>query len=243
MAGSIALLAPYGDINAGATFRTLEKKPDDLGVITGRGGDIDIFLDGDLEVNRERVFALQGDLLVWSSNGSIDAGKGAKTVTSVPDPIVTFDANGNAVVTFPPAVDGSGLNAVNAFLFAPRGAINAGDAGIRTSGNLTLGAVEVIGTDNIDVGGVSVGVPASASVPTSVTDAGSLSSSATSMAEDSTSGAGGADDDGQGSEPLGLLSVEVVGFGEPGAAPRSDVGAFETGSESDDEDEDEEQRR
>lgn len=239
--GSISMLAPYGDINAGATFRTLEKEPDDLGVITGNGGDIDIFLDGDLQVNRERVFALQGDLLVWSSNGSIDAGKGAKTVTSVPDPIVTFDANGNAKVIFPPAVDGSGLNAVNAFLFAPRGAINAGDAGIRTSGNLTLGAVEVIGTDNIDVGGVSVGVPASASVPTSVTDAGSLSSSATGMAEDSTSAAGSAGDDGQGSEPIGLLSVEVVGFGEPGAAPRSDVGAFETGTRN--ADEDNEQRR
>lgn len=239
--GSIALLAPYGDINAGATFRTLEKKPDDLGVITGRGGDIDIFLDGDLQVNRERVFALQGDLLVWSSNGSIDAGKGAKTVTSAPDPIVTFDTNGNAVVTFPPAVDGSGLNAVNAYLFAPRGAINAGDAGIRTSGNLTLGAVEVIGTDNIDVGGVSVGVPASASVPTSVTDAGSLSSSATSLAEDSTGGLGADDGAGQGGDNLGLLSVEVVGFGAPGAAPRSDVGAFENDTKS--EDEDEEQRR
>lgn len=217
--GSIAMLAPYGDINGGATFRTLEKEPDDLGVITGRGGDINMFLDGDLRVNRERVFALQGDLLVWSSNGSIDAGKGAKTVTSVPDPIVTFDANGNAVVTFPPAVDGSGLNAVNAYLFAPRGAINAGDAGIRTSGNLTLGAVEVIGTDNIDVGGVSVGVPAAASVPTSVTDAGALSSSATSLAEDSAGGLGGAGADAaQGSELIGILSVELLGFGDPDTA-------------------------
>lgn len=243
--GSIALLAPYGDINAGATFRTLEKKPDDLGVITGNGGDIDIFLDGDLQVNRERVFALQGDLLVWSSNGSIDAGKGAKTVTSVPDPIVTFDANGNAVVTFPPAVDGSGLNAVNAYLFAPRGAINAGDAGIRTSGNLTLGAVEVIGTDNIDVGGFSVGVPASASAPTSVTDAGSLSSSASSMAEDSTSGVGDGNA-GQSNETLGMLSVEVVGFGTPGAAPATDVGAFEAATDSaqrEQEDDDEKRRR
>ena len=173
-----------------------------------------------LRVNRERVFALQGDLLVWSSNGDIDAGKGAKTVTSVPDPIITFDANGNAVVTFPPAVEGSGLNAVNAFLFAPRGAINAGDAGIRTSGNLTLGAVEVIGTDNIDVGGVSSGVPTTASVPVGVTDAGALANS-TSLAEESTSSLGGEGDEQQG-PTLGLLSVEVLSIGDEGDLEKSE---------------------
>lgn len=208
--GNISMLAPYGDIDAGATFRAIEKNSDELGIIAGRGGDIGIFLDGDLRVNRERVFALQGDLLVWSSNGDIDAGKGAKKITSVPDPIITFDANGNTVVTFPPAVEGSGLNAVNAFLFAPRGAINAGDAGIRTSGNLTLGAVEVLGTDNIDVGGVSTGVPTAASVPVGVTDAGALANS-TSLAEESTSSLGGEGDE-QG-PTLGLLSVELLGFG------------------------------
>lgn len=215
--GSIEMLAPFGGINAGATFPAIAKKSDQLGVITGRGGDINIFLDRDLQVNRERVFALQGDLIVWSSNGSIDAGKGAKTVTSVPDPIVTFDANGNAVVTFPPAVDGSGLSAVNGYLFAPRGAINAGDAGIHTSGNLTVGAVQVIGADNIDVGGVSTGVPvASTGIGAAFVGASSISNSGNSLAEDSTSGLGGSGD--QEGGDLGLLSVEVLGFGEsPGA--------------------------
>jgi hypothetical protein len=210
--GDIEMVAPYGDIDAGATFRALEKQSDELGVIAGSGGDIDIFLNGDLRVNRERVFSLQGDLVVWSSNGDIDAGKGAKTIASVPDPIVVFDQNGNAVVIFPPAVNGSGLSAVNAFLFAPRGAINAGDAGIRTSGNLTLGAVEVIGADNIDVGGVAVGVPTTASIPVGVTDAGALANS-TSLAEESTSSLG--DDAGaQGGETLGVLSVEVLSIGD-----------------------------
>jgi filamentous hemagglutinin len=211
--GSIALSAPYGSINAGATFRAIEKPSDELGVITGRGGDIGIFVDGDLQVNRERVIALQSDLLVWSSNGSIDAGKGAKSIVSVPDPIVTFDANGNVVVIFPPAVEGSGLSAVNGYLFAPRGAINAGDAGIRASGNLTVGAVEVIGADNIDVGGVSVGVPATTnSVDVNVADAGALASSATSLAEDTTSSLGS--EDAEAETALGILSVQVMGFGD-----------------------------
>ncbi len=211
--GGIELLAPYGDINAGATFRAIEKPSDELGVITGRGGDIDIFLDGDLQVNRERVIALQSDLLVWSSNGSIDAGKGAKSIVSVPDPIVTFDNNGNVIVIFPPAVEGSGLSAVNGYLFAPHGAINAGDAGIRASGNLTIGAVEVIGADNIDVGGVAVGVPAeTTSVDIPLVDTGALTDSATSLAEESTSGVG--DENPAADTPLGILSVNVMGFGD-----------------------------
>lgn len=211
--GTIDLLAPYGSINAGATFRAIEKPSDELGVITGRGGDINIFLDGDLQVNRERVIALQGNLLAWSSNGSIDAGKGAKSIVSVPDPTVTFDSNGNVIVVFPPAVEGSGLSAEDAFLFAPRGAINAGDAGIRASGNLTIGAVEVIGTDNIDVGGVAVGVPSdTTTVDIPVVDTGALTENATSLAEESTSSIGG--DDPAADSELGILSVKVEGFGD-----------------------------
>jgi hypothetical protein len=47
----------------------------------------------------------------------------------------------------------------NVYLAAPSGAINAGDAGIVSAGDLTLAAVEVVNADNIDVGGASVGVP------------------------------------------------------------------------------------
>lgn len=213
--GDIDILAPYGAINAGATFRAIEKASDDLGVIAARGGDINIFLDGDLQVNRERVFALQGDLVAWSTNGDIDAGKGAKTIISVPDPIVTVDANGNTIVTFPPAVDGSGLSASgNAYLFAPGGVINAGDAGIRVEGNLVVASVEVLGADNIDVGGTSTGVPtAPAGVDAGVADASSLSSSATSLAEEQTGSIGNADED-QSGDSLGELKVELLGFGD-----------------------------
>jgi filamentous hemagglutinin len=46
-------------------------------------------------------------------------------------------------------------------LIAPRGDVNAGDAGIRVAGNLNIAAVQVIGAANITVGGTSSGVPAS----------------------------------------------------------------------------------
>jgi hypothetical protein len=52
-------------------------------------------------------------------------------------------------------------------LIAPKGAVNAGDAGIRVAGNLNLAAQVVIGAGNITVQGTATGVP--------VSEAGALS--------------------------------------------------------------------
>jgi len=217
--GSLTMLAPGGDINAGAADAgIIDKDPADLGIVTARGGDINIAVDKDLLVNSTRVFALQGDLLIWSSNGNIDAGKGAKTVTSIPDPITTIDPNtGNTIIEFPPAVSGSGLQGENAALFAPRGAVNAGDAGIRTSGDLTIGAVEIVGTDNIDVGGVEVGFSTSDVVAVAPPGASSAASAATQGMTDQAGMLSDANDAGertiQGTE-VAFISVEVLSFGE-----------------------------
>lgn len=220
--GSIDLLVPGGLINAGAADADIiQKNADELGIVAARDGDINVFVDGDFLVNSTRAFALQGDLLVWSSNGSIDAGRGAKTVTSIPDPITRIDAQtGQTIIEFPPAVEGSGLQGVNAFLFAPRGVINAGDAGIRTSGDLTLSATEVIGADNIDVGGVAVGVPVgNTGVGASFAGASNVASAATNQAVESTGSIGSGGDGAQEEAAVGVLSVQVVGFGD---CPASD---------------------
>jgi hypothetical protein len=212
------MLVPGGFINAGAANADIiSKGASELGVVTAKAGDINVFVDGDLLVNSTRVFALQGDLLVWSSNGSIDAGKGAKTVLSIPQPITRVGPTGEIVIEFPPAVEGSGLQGRNAFLFAPNGAINAGDAGIRTAGNLFLSASEVIGADNIDVGGIAVGVPVTTTtVSSSIAGASSVASSTTKVAEDSINRIGDeeAADAAAVKETLGMLMVEVLGFGD-----------------------------
>ncbi len=217
--GNLTMLAPGGNINAGAADSgIIAKQPGDLGIVTARGGAINIAVDRDLLVNSTRVFALQGDLLVWSSNGNIDAGKGAKTVTSVPDPITRIDADGQTIIEFPPAVAGSGLQGVNAALFAPRGAVNAGDAGIRTSGDLTIGAVEVVGTDNIDVGGVEIGFSSSDVAAVAPPGASAASSAATKGVESQAGLLGDADESGartlQGTQ-VSFITVEVLGFGPP----------------------------
>jgi hypothetical protein len=184
--GGINLFVPGGLVNAGVASSTKVNKPvDQLGIVTSRGGDINIFARDSILVNQSRVFALDGDLLVWSSEGDIDAGRGAKTAVSAPPPIVTTDQSGNVSVEFPPAVAGSGLLGKNAFLFAPKGVINAGDAGIRATENLTLAAVKVIGADNIDVGGIAVGIPVTdTGIAAGLTGVSALASSVTKNAEE-----------------------------------------------------------
>ena len=53
-----------------------------------------------------------------------------------------------------------GVPAGNANLIAPRGTVDAGAAGIRVSGNLNIAALQVLNAFNIQVQGVTVGVPA-----------------------------------------------------------------------------------
>ncbi|MCU0935067.1 MAG: filamentous hemagglutinin family protein, partial [Gammaproteobacteria bacterium] len=228
--GSITLVAPGGRVNAGVTATTgLSKGAADLGVVAQREGDIRAFVRDDFEVNESRVFTLDGgDILIWSSSGDIDAGRGAKTAIAAPPPRVTFDTNGNAVVQFPPAVAGSGIRAAvttpgrqpgSVSLFAPAGVVRAGDAGIESAGNLTIGAIAVIGSDNISAGGQSVGVPVAqtgslaagltgvSNAATSATKA--TEAQATAVAEKQSTAASQA----AAQQALALITVDVLGFG------------------------------
>ncbi len=219
--GNINLVVPGGLVNAGvAGSTTVNKKADQIGIVAARAGNIDAFVRDDFLVNSSRVFALDGgDILIWSSIGNIDAGKGAKTALSIPPPITTFDANGNAVVQFPAAISGSGIRGAvstpgrkpgDVFLIAPVGVINAGDAGIGTAGNLTIAATAVLGADNIQVGGASVGVPTdTGGLGAGLAGVGDIAATASKLAEDATRGLGA-----QANERQGFLGVEVLGFGE-----------------------------
>jgi hypothetical protein len=227
--GDIRLLVPGGAINAGiATPPTafgLNKAAQELGVVAQRSGNVYAAAFGDFEVNESRVFSADGDdILVWSTLGDIDAGRGAKTAISAPPPSITFDAEGNPVIKFPAALTGSGIQTLasspgvdpgNVFLFAPRGVVNAGDAGI-VAGNLTIGATAVLGADNISVSGVSVGVPVdTGGFAAALTGVSAVASSASNAAADTV----GPSRQAQSETPLadqalGFLDVFVTGFGE-----------------------------
>jgi hypothetical protein len=113
---------------------------------------------GDFAVNQSRVFTLtRGDLLLWSGAGNIDAGRGAKTVTGAPAPVLRLDSNGNLVFDTSGSFSGSGIAVLSADsnldLFAPAGEINAGEAGIRSKGNAFLAAERVVNAIDIQVAG------------------------------------------------------------------------------------------
>jgi filamentous hemagglutinin len=225
--GNINLLAPGGNVDVGLPVPGVNKKSEELGVIARGAGNVNIFLDGDLNVNQSRVFALGGgDISVWSSHGDIDAGRGAKSAFAVADPKYSFDANGNLIVEFLAPVAGSGIRtsappagnaeAGDVGLYAPGGVVNAAEAGIGGN-NVTISATAVLGAGNIQVGGVATGVPAATTVSLAagLTGVGNVAANATQAAEASANmNKDRMDDAKNGShKQLGTISVELLGFG------------------------------
>lgn len=159
----ITLLAPGGGVNAGEIASSgAGKKPNELGIVTVSGGSIAAAVRDDFAVNQSRVFTLaQGDLLLWSSRGNIDAGRGAKTVTGAPSPVLRLDNEGQLIFDTSGSFSGSGIAVLSAGsdldLFAPAGEINAGEAGIRSKGNAFIAAERVVNAVDIQVGGKSSG--------------------------------------------------------------------------------------
>jgi len=178
-------------------------------------------------VNQSRILTVAGgDVMLWSSEGDIDAGKGKKTATSVPAPIIKTDSQGNVTQELQGATSGSGIGALSSGdvlagdvdLIAPKGTVNAGDAGIR-AGNLNIAAQVVLGADNISVSGKSTGTPvvdasfvtASASGATAGGD--DVSKAVAALSQSAADAAKNAQALSDAFKPS-FVRVEVVGFGE-----------------------------
>jgi hypothetical protein len=221
--GDIDIMTPGGLVNAGLASPGQLKKPggqSNLGVLTIRGGSIRAYVREDFLVNQSRVFTLGGgDIMLWASYGDIDAGRGAKTASATPPPQVVI-RNDQVVLDTTNSVSGSGIGVLLATagiapgdvdLIAPRGEVNAGDAGIRVAGNLNIAALRVLGADNIQVSGASTGVPVAQStgaVASVAAGAGSTAAAATQGAADLARS--GMQDSGY--RPS-FITVRVLGFG------------------------------
>jgi hypothetical protein len=232
--GDINIVVPHGAVNVGvaqAAAGGVTKKASQLGIVAQKAGAVRAFTEGDFLVNSSRVFTLGGgDILIWSSNGNIDAGRGAKTTISAPEPTITIDPQGNVQQNFGAAIAGSGIRGILAVpnvapgdvdLYAPRGFVSAGDAGIGSAGNVTIAAVRVVGADNINFGGTAVGVPVdTGGLGASLASVSAASSSATNSASEGGNNASGE----QGKTPLAAealswLEVFVLGLGEDNCRP------------------------
>jgi len=224
--GDINILAPNGRVDVGSStlpesFGLGDKKgPQNLGIVVEAKGNINAFSWGDFLVNESRVFTADGgDILIWSSNGDIDAGRGAKTALASPEPQISFDDLGNVIVTIAPVLLGSGIRATalvagedagDVDLIAPRGVVNAADAGIAGFNIFIPG--DVIGLDNIDIGGEAAGFTlADNSVAVTLDVGGDVTSSVTSDVTDSISANG---EDGLDDNSLALLFIEILGISD-----------------------------
>ncbi|MGZ4998945.1 MAG: filamentous hemagglutinin family protein [Methylomonas sp.] len=222
--GDINLMVPGGLINAGlavAVGLSTPKSPDELGVITKGEGSINALVGGDFLVNTSRIFTLDGgDILIWSSHGNIDAGKGAKSALAVPPVDATY-IDGNLTYTQSPSVAGSGIRTQgqvpgNVYLFAPQGVVNAAEAGIGGK-NVTIAATAVLGAQNISFSGVGTGVPqaSTSSLAAGLTGTSNMTAGVSQAAESSVSAKNNNDKSAaMKNAVMGMLSVEILGFGE-----------------------------
>jgi hypothetical protein len=198
-----------------------------LGIVAQQSGSVNIFTRDDVLVNQSRVFTLLGgDIAIWSTLGDIDAGRGSKSSLSIPPPRVIVNDSGQVTLDLTGAVAGSGIRTIvtdekieagDVDLIAPRGIVNAGDAGIGSAGNLNIAAEQVVGLDNIQVGGVSTGVPAETSGLGASLAAVSAVASSASSASNATADENDESGEAQASlaqTALSWLEVFVIGLGE-----------------------------
>ncbi|MEI6226580.1 MAG: filamentous hemagglutinin family protein, partial [Deltaproteobacteria bacterium] len=167
--GDINVLAPYGRIAVGTELTDPGGRG---GIVTRRGGSIRMMADQNIDLFTSRVFTLQGgDILMWTSDGSITAGAGSKTSVFYAPLRYTISADGVLQIDAFGLQTGAGIGVLDALqnagdrprsrldLIAPKGEVNAGDAGIRVVGDLNIAAQVVVGMENIQVSGSSQGVP------------------------------------------------------------------------------------
>ena len=214
-------VVPGGTVTVG---RSTDPQRPDQGILTERGGAISLFAADSVNVGTSRIFTLRGgDEMVWSDWGDIAAGSGSKTVHSAPPTRVLFDPqSANVQNDLAGLATGSGIGVLATLvsvkpgdvdLIAPVGTIDAGDAGIRSSGNLNLAAHLVLNANNIQVSGTSAGTPPPPAAPNlGSLSAGSSASAVTSSAATELTK--------QATPPPvqaivvpSIITVEVLGFG------------------------------
>jgi filamentous hemagglutinin family protein len=232
--GDISLFAPGGKLQlANSTLSETLAPP---GIVTESGGNISIFTDGDVDLGIGRIFTLRGgNEIIWSSAGDIAAGASAKTVKSAPPTRVLIDPQSADVKTdLAGLATGGGIGVLATVegvppgevdLIAPVGIVDAGDAGIRASGTVSIAATKVLNASNISAT-TTVGVPSSAPPPAAPPPAAPASNStaATNNAANEIANQAAKQQQNTQNDTPSLFDVEVLGYGggeEGSVEPRS----------------------
>ena len=191
--------------------------PASAGFITQGSGDINIYAQDSVLLGGSRVLTtFGGNIVIWSTQGNINAGRGSKTTIDYTPLQRVYDNYGNVFLSPTAPSSGAGIATLNPIpsvpagkinLVAPFGTIDAGEAGIRGSGNLNIAALHVVNGANIQVQGATTGVPTS-SAPNigSLTSASGAAGAAAQAGENAT----GAN---QAAPQPSIWIVEILGYG------------------------------
>jgi hypothetical protein len=247
--GAISILTPGGgvslasyDVN-GAVAEGDAKLTAPPGIVTEAGGSINIFTKESVSLGIGRIFTLRGgDIMIWSDQGDIAAGASAKTVATAPPTRVLIDPQSGAVETdLAGLATGGGIGVLatvkgvppgNVDLIAPTGVIDAGDAGIRATGNLNLAATRILNANNISVGGNTTGAPPAPPPPAAPNVSGATAASSASAGNNaSAQAATKPPSDQPKDEAPSVISVEVLGYGG-GDAPAEEESKKSAGGAS-----------
>ena len=118
-----------------------------------------------------------------------------------------------------------GVEPGNVDLIAPNGFVDAGDAGIRVTGNLNIAAQVVLNASNISVGGATTGAAISTAAAPSVAAVTSASNAAAATTSADTKPseeqAAPTENLAQSEAIPSIYTVEVIGYGG-GSAPEDD---------------------
>jgi filamentous hemagglutinin family protein len=164
--GGIQMLTPGGQQVVGIEGLV---PPPTAGIVTQGSGDIQMYAKGSVLLGLSRIMTtFGGNILVWSAEGDINAGRGAKTTVVYTPPKRVYDDYGNVTLAPSAPSTGAGIATLNPIpevkagdidLIAPLGKVDAGEAGIRVSGDINIAALQILNAANIQVQGRSSGIP------------------------------------------------------------------------------------
>ncbi|MBO4224090.1 filamentous haemagglutinin family protein [Bradyrhizobium neotropicale] len=210
--GNIQMLAPNGQIIVGLEG---EVPPSSAGIITQGAGDIQMYSKGSVLLGLSRIMTtFGGDILIWSAEGDINAGRGAKSTIVYTPAKRVYDNYGGVALSPNVPSSGAGIATLNPIpgvaagnvdLIAPLGTIDAGEAGIRSSGNVNLAALQILNAANIQAQGNTTGVP-TIQAPNigGLTEASNTAGAAQQVAKPAQTGT---------AEQPSIIIVEFLGFG------------------------------
>ncbi|MDI4232850.1 filamentous hemagglutinin family protein [Bradyrhizobium sp. Arg237L] len=187
--GDIQMLAPGGQIVVGVEGQV---PPASAGVLTLGPGGIQMYSKGSILLGLSRIMAtMGGDVLAWSAEGDINAGRGAKTTIGYVPPRRVYDDYGMVTLSPNAPSSGAGISARSVIpgirsgdvdLIAPLGTIDIGEAGV-SGRNVNLAALQIINAANIQAQGNVTGVPTVQAPPVAALSTSSNLTAATQQAQ------------------------------------------------------------